>query len=233
MKMPEWIARLIGRVAVQPLPETPAPIPEKPKTMPPTSYKGVVIEGSTFPGKPYETIQVKLNSYMVNEYLPAMEKVCGGKPKGLKLLITAMAHIEGFKPGSRSYRTKNPGNIGNTDSGANKPAATLEEGVQRQINYIQRIVDGKSKVYPMNKQVYLPPFYSKEINANPKAYGVSDGNVPGYKFTFTGQIDQFVKIYATFPRINQTYVNTIVSFFQQNGLTISPQSKIQDIISIS
>jgi hypothetical protein len=56
--------------------------------------------------------------------------------------------------------------------------------------------------------------------------------VPGYDFTFTGQLDQFVKIYSTGARAGNGYLSMIISFFNQNGISIGPDSKIQDIIKI-
>lgn len=199
----------------------------------PASFKGFVFEGSTYPYDPFQISAITLNRWMRDEYIPAMGKVIGDRAKGLKLLVTAMAHVEGFMPGSRSYRTKNPGNIGNTDSGANKPAKTLEEGIMRQVNYVNRIVEGKNPNYPIGKLKYLPPVYSQEIANNPKTYGVSGGWVPGYRFIFTGQLDQFVKIYATFPRISNNYIDTVVSYFRQNGIVITPESRLQDIIQLT
>jgi hypothetical protein len=57
--------------------------------------------------------------------------------------------------------------------------------------------------------------------------------LPGYQFTFTGQLDQFVKIYSTGARAGNSYINTIVSYFQMNGLSIQPQSKLQDIVKMA
>jgi len=197
------------------------------------TYKDVVIEGSTFPGKPYSSdVKVTLSTEMVNEYLPTMKQVLPNGPKGLHLLITVMAHHEGFKAGSRSYRTHNPGNIGNTDSGANKSTATLGDGILLQKSYLSDIVAGKNRSYPMNQPVYIKPYYSEEIAKNAKTYGMSPW-LPGYKFTFTGQIDQFVKIYSTGARGGNSYINTIVSYFKANGITIQPSSKIQDIIAMN
>ena len=56
--------------------------------------------------------------------------------------------------------------------------------------------------------------------------------LPGYNFVFTGQLDQFVKIYATGARAGNGYVNMIISYFKKNGIYITPKSKIQDIIKI-
>lgn len=214
--------------------------PTKPSTPPPSSnqsgllkYKNVIIEGSTFPDKPYRSdVQVALNSDMKNTYLPALNKVLPNGPKGLKLLLTIMAVKEGYKKGTRSYRTNNPGNIGNVDSGANRSLPTLGDGILLQKQFIEDIVAGKKAMFPMNKEKLIPPYYSKEIAKNPKVYGMSPW-LPGYRFVFTGQIDQFVKIYSTGARGGNSYINLIVSYFKANGLTITPESKLQDIIQMS
>ena len=197
------------------------------------TYKDVTIKGSVFPGKPIKTnLKIRLNDDLKNEYLPALEKALAGQPKGLKLLCTIMAYKEGFKKGSRSYRTNNPGNIGNTDSGRNKSNSTLESGILLQRDYIKKIVDGKHSAYPMGKKKVIKPYYSPEIAKHAKSYGMSP-YVPGYEFTFTGQIDQFVKIYSTGARGGNSYLSMIISYFNQNGISIQPDSKIQDIIQMS
>lgn len=195
------------------------------------NYKGVIFNGSTFPDDSYRKINVKLNQAMINEYIPALKQVLSTAPKGLQLLVTAMAYQEGFNKGTRSYRTNNPGNIGNTDSGANVQIATLGDGIKLQANFVQNIVDGKKAAYPIDKPVNVPQFYSKEIAANPQ-YGLP-AELPGYKFIFTGQLDQFVKIYSTGARATNAYINTVVSYFADNGLIITPQSKLQDIIKMN
>lgn len=229
MKMPDWVAKLIGRVAVQPLP---VPEPEKPKTMPPkikSSYQNVVFEGGTFPDSAYKTVTVKLNDTIKNEYLPALNQALPNAPKGLKLLITAMTHQEGFHKGSRSYRTNNPGNVGNTDSGANKPFPTLAAGIVAQAEHLKAIAEGKKKAYPLGKNLHIAPYYSVEIANNPQ-YGLP-AHLPGYNFTpYSGQLDQFIKIYSTGARATNSYLNVITSYFAANGLTIKPESTLQDII---
>ena len=191
-------------------------------------YKDIIFDGSTFPDDKYKTVKVVLNDTIKTEYLPALEK----RPytKGLKLLMTAMTHMEGFRKGSRSYRTNNPGNVGNTDSGANKKLVTLSDGIQLQAEHLKKIAEGKSKYYPLGKLVTLKPFYSPEIAKNPQ-YGLP-ANLPGYKFIYTGKLDQFIKIYSTGARVTNIYINTIVSYFAQNGITIIPADKLIDIIAI-
>jgi len=191
-------------------------------------YTNVVFDGSTFPDDKYKTVSVILNDTIKNEYLPALEKL--PYSKGLKLLMTAMTHMEGFRKGSRSYRTNNPGNVGNTDSGANKKLLTLSDGIQLQADHLKKIAEGKSKFYPLGKLVMLKPFYSPEIAKNPQ-YGLP-ANLPGYKFIYTGKLDQFIKIYSTGARVTNVYINTIVSYFAANGIVITPEDKLIDIIEI-
>lgn len=195
-------------------------------------YKGVTIKGSVFPDKPILSNQrVILNKEITDEYIPVLNKVMESDCYGFRLLCTIMTSQEGFKNGSRSYRTNNPGNIGNTDSGANKHNGTLESGIQLQKDYILNIVNGKSKSYPIGKRVVLKPYFSPEIAKHSKLYGMSP-YVPGYDFIFNGQLDQFVKIYSTGARAGNSYLSRIISFFNKHGITINAQSKIQDIIKI-
>lgn len=216
-----WLRFILGRKT----PPKTTPMPDSP-----TKYKNITFEGSTFPDDPYRTVQVNLNSTIRNEYLPMLNAM--DLPKGLKLLITAMTHIEGFRPGTRSYKHNNPGNIGNTDNGANKGFKTLVEGIQAQAKFIQDIAAGKKAAYPIGKPVVLKPSFSQEIQNNLKTYNAKSGYIPGYRFKFTGQLSAFVKIYATLPRINNTYVNVIVSYFKQNGVEIGPESKLADIVAM-
>jgi hypothetical protein len=198
------------------------------KEMSPTKYKGITIEGSTFPDDPYQLVKVKLNTVLQTEYIPALRRVVSQVP--LQLLLIAMTHVEGFNKGTRAYRTNNPGNIGNTDSGKNKKLLTLDDGVKLQADFITRIALGNHKMYPLGKLVHLKPFYSPEIAKNPQ-YGLPP-HLPGYKFVYTGQIDQFVKIYSTGARVTNNYVDTIVSYFKMNGVTISPTTTLKEIVGL-
>lgn len=168
---------------------------------------------------------------MEREYLPALQTAMGSQAKGFRLLCTIMAHKEGFKKGTRSYRTNNPGNIGNTDSGQNKSNRTLVDGILMQQNYILNIVNGKSAAFPMGKQKTIAPYFSPEIAKNAKNYGMNPF-LPGYNFVFTGQLDQFVKIYSTGARGGNGYLSMIISYFNQNGMPITAESKLQDIIKM-
>ena len=203
------------------------PDPERLKKPLNERYKGVVFQGSVFPDDPHQISRVILNDTMKKYYLPSLEKI--SESKGLRLLMTAMTHQEGFTPKSRSFRTNNPGNVGNTDSGANKKFKTLEDGIRAQAHHLKDIADG-AKHYPLGSKIYLPPFYSKEIANNPK-YGLP-AHLPGYRFTYTGQLDQFLKIYSTGARATNNYVDTVVNYFRQNGVKITPQHTIAEIISL-
>jgi len=202
-------------------------------------YKDVIFEGSVFPDSPVRNdLKITLNKEMREEYLPTLDKAVVNQPRGFKLLMTIMAHKEGFykkgpqhRESSRSYANNNPGNIGNTDSRANKKLVSLGQGILLQQNYILNIIEGKSTAYPMGKKKPIPPYYSPEIAKNQKTYGM-DPYLPGYNFIFTGQLDQFVKIYSTGPRAGNGYLSMIRSYFKQNGLEITGASKIQDIIKM-
>ena len=76
----------------------------------------VVLHAATVGGIKLSDINAKNQKYIHSEYLPALAKI-NNISRGVKLLMTAQAIQEGFYPGARAYRTKNPGNIGNTDSG--------------------------------------------------------------------------------------------------------------------
>lgn len=190
-------------------------------------YKGVTIQGSHFPDKPISNnVKISFNTEILKEYIPTIEKM--NVSKGLKLLLIIMTDHEGYYKGTRSYRTNNPGNIGNTDSGANVKLASLEIGIGRQIDYFTKIIEGKSKTYPMNKLVTIKPYYSSEIAKNIKTYQMSP-YVPGYKFIFTGQLDQFIKIYSTGARAGNSYLSEIISFFKNHGITVTSETTLHDI----
>ena len=193
-------------------------------------YKGITIYGSEFPDKPIlNNAKISFNDEILKEYIPTIEKM--NVSKGLKLLLIIMTDHEGYYRGTRSYRTNNPGNIGNTDSGANVRLASLEIGIQRQIDYFTKIINGSSKTYPMNKKVTIKPYYSAEIAKNIKTYQMSP-YLPGYEFIFTGQLDQFIKIYSTGARAGNSYLSEIISFFKNHGIELTSKSTLQEINNI-
>jgi len=213
----------------------------------------LVIQGAVWPNDPIKSNKkISLTNEIKNEYIPARDIALANEPKGLRLLATAMAIKEGFyaknfgkdyrgvmynpstkKTGTRSYRYNNPGNIGNTDSGKNVAYPTLEAGIKAQAKYIRNVATGKHRAYPLGKKKNIKPYYSKEIAQNQESYSGKDPVLPGYVFTYTGQLDQFVKIYATASRSSNKYLSTIISYFNENGIKITNESKIQDIINMN
>ena len=98
-------------------------------------YKDVIFEGATFPDEPIKQVGVKFSREIMSEYIPIISSI-QGLNKGLKCLAIIMAQKEGFVKGTRSYRTNNPANIGNVDSGGNNAFRTLQDGIKAQLNYI-------------------------------------------------------------------------------------------------
>jgi hypothetical protein len=196
-------------------------------------YKGVIIEGSIFPDDPIKTdLKINFTKELLSEYLPVWEEVTKNDNLGLKLLMFIMASKEGFEKGSRSHDNNNPANIGNTDSGKNKYFATLREGVEAQREYVLRVAKGLHPAYKIGKLITLKPFYSKEIANNPKTYAGMSPYVAGYRFTYTGQLNQFVKIYSTGSRQRNGYLSYIISYFKNHGITITQHSRISEIVEI-
>jgi hypothetical protein len=66
---------------------------------------------------------------------------------GLRVLATAQTQFEGFYPGSKSFRTNNPGNIGNIDDGSTKAYDTLDAGIEVQLKFLNDVVNGRERNY--------------------------------------------------------------------------------------
>ena len=194
-------------------------------------YSGV---GTTFKNranKPKNNGGLNPNKSIQDEYIPTINKITGFS-KGVKMLATIMAMKEGFYPGSRSYRTNNPGNIGNTDAGGNNNFATLEDGIKGQLKYLTKVAKGKHRGYPLNVQKDIKPYTSPEIARNVNTYGITP-YLPGYKFKYTGKLSQFIKIYATGARVGNNYLTYIISFFKTNVESIDENTTLDQIININ
>lgn len=201
------------------------------------TYKNKTINGSHFPDSPIRNnVKISFSDEIMNKYIPAWNEVIA--PKGIKLLCLIMADHEGFwgksathrKP-SRSFRTNNPGNIGNTDNGNNNSFPTLKAGIEAQVNYFYKIINGSAKAFPLGKPVVLKPYFSQEIADNFATYKKSPW-LPGYKFTFTGQLDQFIKIYSTGARSGNEYLSEIISFYKNHGFDINGQTTLQQLAEL-
>jgi len=156
--------------------------------------------------------KLTLNNTINKEYIPERDKL--GMQTGVKLLITAQAAFEGFSstppPGTKSYKTKNPGNIGNTDNGATVTFNTLAEGIKKQRDVVERVSNGSSKSY--------------KIGSKPTC---ALGNE-----VYNGYLYQYLRIYATGARTNNNYLNAIIGYFKDNGKTITPKTTISEIYNL-
>tara|TARA_R110000796_G_scaffold205143_2_gene321171 strand:+ start:10589 stop:11383 length:795 start_codon:yes stop_codon:yes gene_type:complete len=190
--------------------------------------------GTTFKNrafKPTKGYKLKPNKSIRKEYIPTINKITG-YTKGIKMLATVMAMKEGFYPKSRSYKTNNPGNIGNTDAGGNNKFATLKDGIEGQLKYLTKVAEGKHKAYPLNIKKTIEPYRSPEIERNVKTYGLTPF-LPGYTFIYTGKLSQFVKIYATGARVGNFYLSYIISFFKINGTSINENTTLLTLTTLN
>lgn len=212
-----------------------------------------VYQGSVYPLDPVvSNKKITLKPSITEEYIPLRDTLFGNEPLGLRLLITAQAIKEGYyaksrkegyrgvyydsrsgKVGTKAYRLNNPGNIGNDDAGNTVYYPTLEEGMKQQVEYTKRVANNQHGAYPIGKRKYIEPYYSPEIAENQTAYANRSPKLPGYDFVYTGQLDQYVKIYATAARSSNNYLSMIISYFNMNGITLTNESKIQDIIKMN
>ena len=157
-----------------------------------------------------------------DEYIPALEKTIPAGSKGIKLLITAQTQMEGFAPGTKSYRTNNPGNIGNTDNGGTRRFSSLEAGIKGQYDYAVGVALNTNKNYKLNERKKAPAIYDKDTQQN----------YPGINFVFKGTLDQYLKIYSTGARKYDTYLNLVVNYFAKNGKTITGETTLKQIYDI-
>ena len=114
---------------------------------------------------------VDQSKYVKEIYIPTLNRVFPSKPKGIKLLMAAQTQLEGFYPGSRSFRTNNPGNVypkGNKDG-----FSTLDKGVQAQWDYVLgATLENRSSYYKptMTLYQYLSVYAPSSDGNNPANY---------------------------------------------------------------
>jgi hypothetical protein len=144
-------------------------------------------------------------------YIPARDKALPAASNGLKLLLTAQAQQEGFKPGNSNFDLNNPGNFVN--SVGNIPIKgrglgsrskfvefdSLEYGIKASAAQIDLIVTKGTKYYP--KDATLMQYIETYAPA-------SDKNNPS------------------------EYVNYIIGYFKKFGYTISKDDKLSKITSL-
>jgi hypothetical protein len=160
---------------------------------------------------------------IIGKYLKELDNYATNKKTGLKLLALSMTVMEGYKKGTESYKTNNPGNIDNTDSGHQKIYGTLADGISDQIKYLESAAAGNN-LYPIGKVKSEPPYNSRQLGRY----------TPGFVFIYEGTLEQFIKVYATGPRINNNYMNLILTFFKTYfpEANVNPKTKIKDIINL-
>jgi hypothetical protein len=156
-------------------------------------------------------------------YVPALDKAVPDGSKGIKMLITAQTQMEGFAPGTKAYRTNNPGNIGNTDNGGTKKLTNLEQGVKLQYDYVADVALNKKSPYILDSKIKRDGIYDKD----------SGQSYPGIDFTYKGTLDQYLKVYSTGARKYDTYVNLVISYFKKNGHTITKDTTLKQIYDIA
>jgi len=138
-------------------------------------------------------------------YKPALEKALPTLSKGAKLLLTAQTVNEGFKPNTLSYKTKNPGNVGNTGK-ATKTFPTLEQGIQAQWQSVLKgAVTGTSAIYkPTDTLFQYLSKYAPVYNDD----GTPAGNNP------------------------TNYTNFIINYFKNQNIQITANTTIREINNI-
>jgi len=178
----------------------------------PPIYEGKAIR------PPKRNSSLRMNLDTRREILPILEsdEFKRKYTKGHRMIALAYAIKEGYKKGSRSYVTLNPGNIGNTDSGARNPQPSLRKGIELLMNYFETRANGTEPGWEFGPKT-IPQYYSKEIANNPKTYQRPNGCLPGYTGDYQGQIGYFVKRYATFARVNNNGISALMTIFSING----------------
>ena len=196
----------------------------------PPSYMGVAIK------KPRIPFKIRMNGYVRSDIYNLLETPwwVDNFSKGLRMLALATTIKEGYKPGSRSYKTKNPGNIGNTDSGVENPQPTLQAGLLLLLRYYEKVANGTGVGWGFGHKT-IPQYFSEEIQDNPNTYLRPNGCLPGYRGNYQGQIGYFVKKYATFARVNNNAISAFSGIFDINGYptSIDGNTLMQDLVAFN
>jgi len=168
--------------------------------------------------------------YIKDPYLVDMNKVFPTTPKGIKTLIAAHTYMEGFYPGTKAWRTNNPGNIGNTDDGATRSFASLPEGIKAQYDHYTKTVLGAQK----GGRYYI----GGRIKNDAGQSDLPDGKggrlpYPAVDFVYDGSLYQYLRIYATAGRMSNQYLSFMISFFKAEGIIITPYTKMSEIAGMN
>ena len=176
---------------------------------------------TTNPPNPESAIGTNLypSPEIIKYYIPERNKLTTIS-SGTKLLATAQTIMEGFSVGTKSFRTNNPGNIGNTDDSISTWTCgvtpgihcydTLANGIEAQGQLIEAASKGQG---------------SYQIGGT---YTCALGNEK-----YSGYLYQYLRIYAGGARSSNAYVNGIIGYFKQNGITITAKTTIAEIVAIT
>jgi len=154
---------------------------------------------------------VRTSNIIRNEYIPARDRALPNRAKGLKTLITAQTQLEGFKPGNINYDLKNPGNFVNQVGGIQIKGRG--PGTRSRFVEYSTLEDG---IKTQAAQIDL----------------IIAGKSKVYKQNPT--LREYITTYAP-PSENdvEAYINYIVSYFKQQGMTISESDKLSNIINLA
>jgi len=196
----------------------------------PPSFWGVGIKPATI------YAQISFNNDIRVEILPILnsQEYKKNYTKGHRMLALVYIIKEGYSKGSKSYKTKNPGNIGNTDDGKINPQPTLKDGIKLLMDYFLERANGTKKGWEFGPREIKPTF-SEEIQSNLSNYQRPNGFLPGYKGDYNGEIGYFAKRYATFARVNNNGISSIATIFKLNDYPqdVNGNTKLGDLIKFN
>jgi hypothetical protein len=160
----------------------------------------------------YKPANVVLNDTIRNVYIPARDKAKLTLSKGMILLMTAQTNQEGFAPGTVSFKTNNPGNIGTETQTKPKTIGkykTLAEGIEAQQSFYFRIISGKSSYYKLSDTLYkFISTYAPKCYTNAQKQLVPGTNDP------------------------TAYTNLVINYFKKEGYTITAETTLAEINNI-
>ena len=172
-----------------------------------------------------ENLELDRSQDLKKGYLPKLDEVGKDKKTGLKMLAFAMTYMEGYRKGTISYTTENPGNIDNTDSGNRKDFGDLKLGIEAQLKNLEDIASDKKPGYKLNSIISRTPYKSPDPNL--KKW------IPGMIFVYQGTLEQFLRIYATGCRNDNNYLNIVLSLFEEYFPgKVTKDTTIKDIIEL-
>ena len=163
-------------------------------------------------------IDVKQTNAIITDYIPALNRVLPNISTGMKILLQAQTQQEGFIPigvnpkdfpkGSKSWRDKNPGNVGtNNSTGQERSFNTFDEGIKAQWDKVLGpIFNGKSSQYKPSFTLYdyiskYAPIYDDN--------GKLAGNDP------------------------TSYTNFVINYFRINNIKIDATTTLAQINAIT